>query len=360
MNNRVDDTSTGPLEVALPSASQESSRPLRNQDRVTAFRARATGRRLVKTYGVLVAWIVEIVIFGFVEPSSFLTVANFKQLASSQADLVILSLAVVPTLAVAEIDLSIASVMAFGATAVGQLNGVDHWSIWAAIGVALLGALAVGLVNGIVTVYLRVRGIIVTLGMGTLVLGLTVELSHSLTVGGVSKSFQDATSHLVFGISASFYYALALAAVLWYVIRHTPIGRHLLFTGFNQEVARLSGVAVAPLRLSAFLVGSVLACFAGIISIGLAGGADPSSFQPFLLPAFAATFLGMLVFTPGRVNAFGNVVALYFLATGVVGLELLGVGTWIEDVFYGAALVGTVALSGLSEVLGLRWGSSGQ
>lgn len=353
---------SGPPAGAVDLAARPEDRPSskRTTGSGNSRLAKPDGRRLLKNYGVIAAWIIEIIIFGALEPSTFLTAANFKQLASSQGDLVILSLAVVPTLAVAEIDLSIAAVMAFGATAVGQLNGVDHWNIWPAIGIAIAGALAVGLVNGLVTVYLRVRGIIVTLGMGTLLLGLTLELSHSLTVGGVSKSFQNVTSHLVLGISASFYYAIILAIIIWYIIRHTPVGRHLLFTGFNQEVARLSGIRVAPLRLVAFLVGSVLACLAGIVSIGLAGGADPSSFQPFLLPAFAATFLGMLVFTPGRVNAFGNVVALYFLASGVVGLELLGVGTWIEDVFYGAALVGTVALSGLSEVLGIRRKKSSQ
>ncbi|TAN23764.1 MAG: ABC transporter permease, partial [Actinomycetota bacterium] len=309
---------------------------------------------ILAKYGIVIAWIAEIAIFASIEPSSFFSASNFKEIASSQADLVILALAVVPTLAVGEVDLSIASVMALSATLFGRLNGTDHHGVGLALAVAVVAALLTGLVSGLITVYLRVRGIIVTLGMGTLVLGVTTEVSHSLTVGGISLSFQNAMNHQIFGVSYAFYYAVAVVFILWYVFRHTPAGRWMLFLGFNREVARLSGIDVSRLRLLGFVLGSFIAGLAGIVSIGVAGGADPSSFQPLLLPAFAASFLGSLIFTPGRVNSFGSFVALYFLATGVVGIQLLGVGSWIDDAFYGGALVITVALSGLSELLGLR------
>lgn len=311
-------------------------------------------RSLLSKYGVVIAWLVEVAFFAAFERKSFLTVGNLKEIASSQADLVVLALSVVPTLAVGEVDLSIASVMAFSAILFGQLNGADHWSVPAALAVALVAALLVGLVNGLITVLLRVSGMIITLGMGTLILGLTVEVSHSLTVGGVSLSMQKVITHPIGGISVCFYYALAMTIMLWYFFRHTPAGRGMLFLGFNREVARLSGINVARLRIIGFVVGSFIAGLAGIFAIGIAGGADPSSFQPLLLPAFAATFLGSLIFTPGRVNAFGSLVALYFLATGVVGIQLFGVGSWVDDAFYGGALVVTVGLSGLSGVLGLR------
>lgn len=311
-------------------------------------------RGLVAKYGIVLAWIAEILIFSIVEGRSFFGASNFKEIASSQADLVILALAVVPTLAVGEVDLSVASVMALSATIFGTLNGTDHHGLVISLAVAIVAALVTGLVSGLITVYLRVRGIIVTLGMGTLVLGITTEISHSLTVGGISLAFQNAMNHQIGGISYAFYYAVAITIILWYMFRHTPAGRWMLFLGFNREVARLSGIGVSRLRLSGFVLGSLIAGLAGIVSIGVAGGADPSSFQPLLLPAFAASFLGSLIFTPGRVNAFGSLVALYFLATGVVGIQLLGVGSWIDDAFYGGALVITVALSGLSELLGLR------
>ncbi len=340
--------------VEEPVSDQSESRgTISTASRSEPFQQRRK-RGVVAKYGIVIAWFVEIAIFAAIETSSFFTTSNFKEIASSQADLVILALAVVPTLAVGEVDLSIASVMALSATIFGRMNGSDHYGVAVSLAVALGAALVTGLVSGLITVYLRVRGIIVTLGMGTLVLGVTTEVSHSLTVSGISLAFQNAMNYQIMGISYAFYYAVAVAIILWYLFRHTPAGRWMLFLGFNREVARLSGIEVSRLRLLGFVLGSFIAGLAGIVSIGVAGGADPSSFQPLLLPAFAATFLGSLIFTPGRVNAFGSLVALYFLATGVVGIQLLGVGSWIDDAFYGGALVITVALSGLSELLGLR------
>jgi ribose transport system permease protein len=316
-------------------------------------------RGLLPKSAIIIAWLLEIVVFGLLEPSSFLTGSSFKQLASSQASLVILCLAVVPTLAVGEIDLSVASVMALSATTFGQLNGVDHWGFWPAVVVALLAAVLTGVISGATTVYLRVRGIIVTLGMGTFVGGMSLLISHSLTVGGISPGLGDVVTHPLVGISAAFFMALFVAVCLWYLLRHTPTGRSMLFLGFNREVARLSGINEGRLRFGSFVLGSLIAGVAGIVAIGIAGGADPTSFQPLLLPAFAATFLGQLTFTPGRVNPLGNVVALYFLATGIFGIELLGVGTWINDAFYGGALVVIVALSGVVEKVGITSGRQG-
>lgn len=313
---------------------------------------RARPDRWASRSGLLIAWVAEICIFALVEPDSFLRLASFKQLASSQADLVMLSLAVIPTLAVSEIDLSVASVMALTATLYGQLNGVDHLGMAPTLIICLAAAAATGVVSGFITVYLDVRGIIVSLGMGTFVLGITSLVSKSLTVGGISAGLGNVVNHQFGGVSAAFFIALAMAILLWYVLRHTPGGRSMLFLGFNRDVARLSGIPQGRIRFGSFVLGAVIAGLAGIVSIGVAGGADPTSFQPLLLPAFAATFLGTLTFTPGQVNPLGNVVALYFLATGIFGIELLGVGNWINNAFYGGALVAIVALSGVVNKLG--------
>jgi ribose transport system permease protein len=72
-----------------------------------------------------------------------------------------------------------------------------------------------------------------------------------------------------------------------------------------------------------------------------------------LLPAFASAFLGMTVITPGRFNPWGAFIAVYFLLTGITGLELLGLTGWVEQVFYGASLVIAVLFS---RVVGARIG----
>jgi ribose transport system permease protein len=102
------------------------------------------------------------------------------------------------------------------------------------------------------------------------------------------------------------------------------------------------------IRAGTLLFSSVLGAIAGLLLAGVLGSADPNAAAQYLLPAFAGAFLGATAITPGRFNPWGSFVAVYFLLTGITGLELLGLSGWIEQVFYGASLVVAVTLSRLA------------
>jgi ribose transport system permease protein len=89
----------------------------------------------------------------------------------------------------------------------------------------------------------------------------------------------------------------------------------------------------------------IIGGMAGVIYVGTTAAADPSSGLTFLLPAFAAAFLGATSVNPGRFNPWGAMIAVYFLVTGITGLSILGVSTFVQDLFYGGALVIAVTLS---------------
>jgi ribose transport system permease protein len=112
-------------------------------------------------------------------------------------------------------------------------------------------------------------------------------------------------------------------------------------------VARLSGVNVDRVRAGSLIASSIIATLAGILYTGMRGSADPSSALAFLLPAFAAAFLGSTAIYPGRFNAPGAFVAVFFLSTGIMGLNFLGVDTFVQNLFYGGGLVIAVAISQL-------------
>ena len=89
----------------------------------------------------------------------------------------------------------------------------------------------------------------------------------------------------------------------------------------------------------------VLASAAGILYAGVLGSADPYSGLNYLLPAFAAAFLGATTIQPGRFNPWGTIVAVYFLGTGITGLSMLGIPLWVTNVFNGGALILAVTIS---------------
>jgi ribose transport system permease protein len=238
--------------------------------------------------------------------------------------------------------------MVLSAMTVAVMNSLHGAPLGAALLVALTLGVFIGAVNALFVLYFRIHSLIVTLGTGTFINGVVLWLSGSQTIGGVSMNLVNwVIVYRIGGISLSFYYAAILCAVLWYFLEYTTPGRRLLFVGRGREVARLSGIAVDRVRFLSFVASGVIAALAGILYVGTTGSADPLSGLTYLLPAFAAAFLGATSIVPGRFNPWGSFVAVYFLVSGITGLTILGVDTFVQNLFYGGGLVIAVALSQL-------------
>jgi ribose transport system permease protein len=301
---------------------------------------------LLERGGLVVAWLAAIVLFGILSPDVFLTSANFSTIFGSQAVLAVLALALVVPLTAGDYDLSIAGVLALSSMLVAVLNGKHHVALGVAILAALAAGMLVGAVNGAFAALFEIDPFIVTLGTGTILQGLVLWLSDSQTISGVSTTLVDAViGKRLLGVSLGFWYGIALCVALWVVFEYTPLGRRLLFVGRGRRVAALSGFNLRRLRWGALIASATIAALAGVLYAGTIGGADPSSGASFLLPAYAAAFLGATAIVPGRFNPWGSVIAVYFLVTGITGLTILGAASWVQDVFYGTALVLAVALS---------------
>jgi ribose transport system permease protein len=102
---------------------------------------------------------------------------------------------------------------------------------------------------------------------------------------------------------------------------------------------------VRRLRWGSFIASGLITGIAGVTSVGISGAANPTLGASFLLPAFAAAFLGGTTIRPGRFNPWGSIIAVYFLITGITGLQLLGVKSFVQELFFGGALVVGVILS---------------
>jgi ribose transport system permease protein len=295
---------------------------------------------------LLLAWAVVIVVFGAVRPNTFLTWGNFSAILGSQAVLVVVALGLTLSLTAGDYDLSIASVLSLAGTVLAVLNARNGVPIGWAIVAALAAGAAVGFINGFFVIFFRINSMIVTLGIGTFVHGVTLWLGDQETISGISSGLVEAVIvRRLFGVPLSFYYAFALCVLIWYVFSYTVLGRRLLFVGRGREIARLSGIRVDRLRWGCFIVSGLMGAIAGILYVGTVAAADPNSGLSFLLPAFAAAFLGATSINPGRFNPWGTMISVYFLVTGITGLSILGVSTFIQDLFYGGALVVSVTLS---------------
>ena len=303
----------------------------------------------VERISLILAWIVIIIVFGILMPHTFLSSGNWGTILGSDAVLVVITMGLLLPLRAGDYDLSVAGTLTLSTMMVGIFNGEHHVNIWLVALAVLVMGLAVGAFNGLFVLIFGINSFIVTLGMGTFLAGIVLLISNDQTFAGISPGLVNVVVGSRFlNIPLEFYYGLIICIIIWYLFELTSFGRKLLFVGTGRDVARLSGIGVGRVRLLALMGAGFLAALAGILYAGTSGSADPTSGNSFLLPAFAAAFLGATAIRPGRFNAWGTIIAVYFLATGVQGLALLGLGSWIQDVFYGGALIVAVALSQLA------------
>jgi ribose transport system permease protein len=308
---------------------------------------RIDARDVISRTSLIGMWILVAAGFGIFESDLFLQEGTFTTIFGSQYELIFLTLALICTFTVGEFDLSVASTMGLSATLVPLLSAQEGVPVILAVVLALGAAGTVGAVNGFLVVRVGVDAIVATLGMGTLVLGITLWATDLNAVSGLAESFSSLALRDILGLPIGFFYGLAACLILGYILTFTPLGRRMSFVGANREVARLAGVNVARLRFGSYVAGALIAGLAGVLLASTLSGFDPNTSGRYLLPAFAAVFLGTAVIQPGRFNPLGAFIAVYFLQTGIVGLQLAGLTGWVEYVFYGGALVLAIAVTTL-------------
>lgn len=286
------------------------------------------------------AFIIVIAIFGIARPGTFFQWSNFTSIFGLNAPTFVLVMALLIPLTNGDLDLSIAELAGMVMILVGWLNVNEGWAIVPAILAGIGAGTLCGAVNGFLIVRFDVNPLIITLATGSVFDGIAFWLPNQQSIPGISPNLTQWTVlHHILGIPLDFWYGIAIMLVMFYVLTFTPAGQRSLFIGQSREVARLSGFKVSSTRFWAFVVGGFIAAIAGVINDGVLGTATPQNQGPLLLSVYAAAFLGMTTIQPGRFNAVGAGVSVFFLAVAVNGMNLLGAQTYVQSLFYGVFLV---------------------
>lgn len=304
-------------------------------------------REILNKYAVLGVLILIIAVFSILAPETFFTFENLRVITSSQSVLIIAALGLVLPFAAGEFDLSFGPMIAWASVMLAVLYVHLHIPGWIAVPIVLASTMVWGLLNSFFIVKIGVTSMITTLGMGTVITGLTLAISGSQVIAGAPDFLTAVATAQFLGLPLPVYIALLIAVLVWLFMEHTPLGRYIYFTGEGREVARLSGLPTDRIRVFTLTASAFLCGLAGVLNVGRLGSADPNLGSAFLLPGAAAVFLGATVIKPGRFNAWGTVIAVFLVVTGVTGLQMLGGAGWLESVFNGGALVLAVAFAAI-------------
>jgi ribose transport system permease protein len=298
------------------------------------------------------------IFFGLTESNYLIWNGSIEFVLTEKVIVCMLALAFLVPLTTETFDLSIGATMALSLVIVNKMaletdipNGVG------AI-VGMLACLAIGAINGFIVVKLRVNSFIATLGMSQVIAALirrihdggniTTALSDSYVNFGKKSvfSFTWPGSGSEISLPYYFFYGLIVAVVVWYVLEHTPVGRHMFATGGNREAARLSGVRTDRLSWGSLIASAGIAGFAGLIYSWKFATYTSSVGPPLLFTAVGAVFFGASQLK-GRPNVWGTIIAVYTLAFGIkgIGLRYPREIDWMQPMFEGLTLIIAVGIA---------------
>ena len=293
----------------------------------------------------LYVFAVFVIVFSIWRPGTFPTQTTAQTVAGNQAITGIAALGLVCALSVGAFDLSIAAVLGVSQTVAASLMVRSGVSPGLTILIVLGLGIAVGLVNGLLVVRFKINSVVATLGMSSILLALDDKLTLGQFITPVPNSFTNLTSGKVAGVPAEFIILMVFALLVWYVLEHSPLGRRMIATGAGADAARLAGTNTGRMQVVGLVISGFMGSLAGLMLLASVGSAAPDAGPPYLLPLFAAVYLGSTQVKPGRFNVWGTVVALYVLAIGVKGLQLVGGQYWVSSLFNGLALILAVGVA---------------
>jgi ribose transport system permease protein len=312
---------------------------------VTRGRRVALGQGWFGRLAMLFLLLGLICLFSALKPETFATLDNARSILAENALVALVALGLMVPLVADEFDLSVAAMTGLASVLVAGLAAKQGIPFGANIALVLLAGLVVGVANAGLTVTAKLPSLVISIGTSSLLTGFTLGYTSGTVISSVPPALEDLGRQQLFGLQYQVYVMLLVAAALWVVLEHMPWGRFLYAIGANQEAAKLAGVPVARMKIMAFIAAALISTVAGVLLTARLGVGHPTTANGFLLPAFAAVYLGTAAFRVGFFNAWGTVLAVYLVAVGVTGLKLLGAPFWVDDVFNGAALIVGVGLS---------------
>lgn len=273
----------------------------------------------------------------------FLTQRSLTAAARTSAPLIVLAAGATLVVLCGGIDLSIAAMASlstvFFALWLPDLGGLTTPAVIAVAG-------AIGAVQGIAHVLLRIPSFIVTLGGMSIFSAVALVISDA---GPVRVVDREATAWLKLYVGGylpmSFAVAVAVVAAIALVLKLTPLQTWISATGYSESAARLAGTPVDLVKVGAFAVSGACAGLAAAMLVSRNFSGSPTMADNLLLPAVAAIVVGGTAITGGHGSLWRSLAGALVITLLRVGLPIVGVPSAWEQILYGAIIVAAVALT---------------
>ncbi|MGC8525854.1 ABC transporter permease [Acidiphilium sp.] len=298
--------------------------------------------------------VVAILLFAYfaISNDNFLSGANLQTLSQFIAPAAIIACGEIMLLICGEIDLSVGQVFAL-APFIMAFSVKAGLGLFVGIALALLVSAVVGLINGGITVLLRVPSFVTTLGTLFLINGFTLTISRGYPVntpGGTAIAN-------IFGAAgySEFLWALLIVVIMHMVLRHRRWGLHTIAVGGNLTGATEAGINAARIKVGNFVLTSVLGGITGLLEAFRIGSTDPlAGGTNVMFLAVASGVIGGTSLAGGSGTIIGGLLGATVLGVLQDGFTLAGINAFTFDMIIGAAIL--IAMVANIRVQGMRKG----
>lgn len=300
---------------------------------------KGTPRRLLQSYGTILALAAIVLAFSLIRPASFCTLTNFINITRQISLLVMISLGTTLVMSVNEFDLSVGNMASLGGV-MAALLAVRGAPMVLCFTLPIAASILIGVVNGLIVARFRVLSFITTLGMSTVLSGVIYRLSGGATVfEGIPRSFSALGTAKLGRLPLLSILMLAFVAAFWFLMQHMTLGRKLYAIGGNEETARIAGIRVRRYKTVAFALCAMMACVTGMLIASRVGSANTTAGDGYFLQSYAAVFIGCTVSRKGVPNVLGTLVGAAILGVLANGLTMLQMPVYMQDIITGGIII---------------------
>jgi rhamnose transport system permease protein len=307
--------------------------------------ARMLLHRLARWESVLVLLVIATTIMGASLSTAFWRSDNVFYIGLNIGEIAIMALPLTLIVITGEIDLSVASMLGLSGTVMATLFA-HGWSIWLAMGAALLVGVAGGFLNGVLVTRVGLPSLAVTIGTLTLFRGIAQIILPNNTVGGFPEKLTEIginpIAHTEIPYSIGFFALLAIGAAV--LLHATPVGRAIFAIGASQEAAFFSGIRVKRIKMLLFVASGFLSAFAGILWTLRFASARYDAGTGLELNVVTVVLLGGISIFGGRGTILGVVLSVAVLAILQSALTLDLVSPQDQQIVIGGLLIASVIL----------------
>ncbi|MBW4580835.1 MAG: ribose ABC transporter permease [Tildeniella nuda ZEHNDER 1965/U140] len=308
-------------------------------------RSRGSTKNWLQLAGILPILLLICILFTVLSPS-FLTPGNLVNIARQSSINIVLATGMTFVILTGGIDLSVGSILGVSAVVAVLVSLLPALS-WAAIPVALLTGLLMGLANGALIAFLDLPPFIVTLGALTAWRGGAYLVANGTTVINRDLGFAWIGNDYFGPLPWLVVIALLAIGASWFVLRRTVLGVQIYAVGGNQRAARLTGIKVNRVLLFVYGVSGLLAGLAGVMSSSRLYSATGMLGNGYELDAIAAVILGGTSFTGGIGTMPGTLLGALIIAVLNNGLTLLNMSYFWQLVVKGLVIIIAVTIDRL-------------